>query len=107
MKHVGAELIEKINDIATTQNFKVKQAQHDNNHIHLLIDFDPKVSVSSICRKIKAETTIWVWATHEGTCRKYFWKPGRKLLWADGYFVCTTGDASREKLVEYVANQGK
>lgn len=107
LKFFGEELIVKINDIATTSNFKVKEAQHDNNHIHLLIDFDPSISVSQICRRIKSQTTMWAWDNHEGTCRKYFWKPGRKFLWSDGYFVCSVGDASRERIVEYIANQGK
>ena len=107
LKYFGPELISKINEIATTQNFKIREAQHDENHIHLLIDFDPKISVSQIIRKIKSETTIWAWTNYENRCRMYFWKPGRKLLWTEGYFVCSVGDSSREKIAEYILNQGR
>jgi putative transposase len=107
LKHFGSQLIDKIHDISKSSNFVIKQAQHDNNHIHLMIDFSPKISISQICRKIKSETTNWAWTHHRNICNKYFWKQNKKMLWTDGYFVCTVGDASRDKINEYIANQGK
>lgn len=105
LKYFGSDLILTINDIATTSNFKIRDAQHDNNHLLLLIDIDPSISISQVIRRIKAQTTMWAWGEHEGICRKYFWKPGRKLLWSDGYYVCTVGDAIRDKINEYITNQ--
>lgn len=30
----------------------------------------------------------------------------RKLLWTDGYFVCSIGEASPETIKNYIKNQG-
>jgi len=36
--------------------------------------------------------------------KKYYWH--ENTLWSDGYFVCTTGDASSETIKKYIDNQG-
>lgn len=107
LSHIGDDLIEKINEISATSNFEIVQIQHDRNHIHLMIDYVPKISISQIVRRIKSQTTKWAWDNHQGICHKYYWNPKRKMLWTDGYFVCSIGDASRDKINEYITNQGK
>lgn len=107
LSHIGEELILKINRIAESSNFKVIKGKHDNNHLHLLIDLEPAISVSQICRRIKSQTTMWAWKEYPGLCLQYFWNKKRKLFWSDGYFVCSVGDASRGKIEEYIENQGK
>jgi len=36
--------------------------------------------------------------------RKHFWK--EHTFWSDGYFVCSTGEASTETIKQYIASQG-
>lgn len=36
--------------------------------------------------------------------KKYFWV--EKTFWSDGYFVCSTGQASTETIRKYIENQG-
>jgi len=36
--------------------------------------------------------------------KKHFWK--ENTLWSDGYFVCSTGNASTETIQKYIAEQG-
>lgn len=46
----------------------------DKDHIHLLIDYDPKVSVLQIVRRLKQETTYELWKIHESYLRPHFWR---------------------------------
>ena len=78
----------------------------DCDHIHLLIDYDPKVSILQIVRRIKQETTFELWKRHENYYLKnHFWK--ERTFWSDGYFTCSVGNVvSYEIIKEYIKNQG-
>lgn len=85
-----------------TSDFTIQVMEVDKDHIHLLVDYTPDVSVSQIVRLIKQTTTARVW--FENDLQKYFWK--HKIFWSGGYFVCSTGDASTETIAKYIAEQG-
>jgi len=87
-----------------TSDFKIQVMEVDKNHIHLLVDYSPNVSVSQIVRLLKQMTTAKVWFTHSNELRKHFWK--QRVFWSSGYFVCSTGDASTETIAKYIAEQG-
>jgi putative transposase len=53
---------------------------------------------------LKQQTTFNAWKNYEAYLKKHFWK--EKTLWSDGYFVCSTGDASTQTIQEYIKNQG-
>ena len=46
----------------------------DKNHIHLLIDYEPNISITQIVRKLKQESTYTLWKTHYAILKKHFWK---------------------------------
>lgn len=85
-------------------DFKIVQFETDRNHIHFLIDYDPKISVAQIVRHLKQLTTAGIWREHEISLKKTFWR--ERTLWADGYFVCSIGCASPETIKKYIKNQG-
>jgi putative transposase len=45
----------------------------DKDHIHLLVDYTPDVSVSQIVRLLKQMTTAKIWFSHRQELAKYFW----------------------------------
>ena len=75
------------------------------DHIHLMIQYLPRVSISSIIQKIKQITTFYVWRDErfEVFLRKHFWK--EKTFWSDGFFVCSIGEANPETIKAYIENQ--
>ena len=87
-----------------TVDFKIQVMEVDKDHIHLLVDYSPNVSVSQIVRLLKQVTTAKVWFTYGNELRKHFWK--NHIFWSSGYFVCSTGDASTETIAKYIAEQG-
>ena len=87
-----------------TEDFTIQVMEVDKDHIHLLVDYSPNVSVAQIVRLLKQLTTSAVWFSHSAELRKHFWK--QKVFWSSGYFVCSTGDASTETIAKYIAEQG-
>lgn len=87
-----------------TSNFYIQVMEVDQDHIHLLIDYTPNVSISQIVRLLKQITTAKVWFSCHDELRKHFWK--QRVFWSSGYFVCSTGDASTETIAKYIAEQG-
>ena len=76
----------------------------DKDHIHLLVSYPPKVSISSIVRKLKQESTITLWKYFPVFLSKHFWK--KHTFWSDGYFACSIGEANPETIRRYIENQG-
>ena len=100
------ELKRKIQEIADRSNFDVELIEVDRDHIHILVDYDPNISIVQIVRRLKQETQYHMWAIFEKELRKVYWKESN-IFWSKGYFVCSIGEgASYETIQEYIKNQG-
>ena len=89
--------------IADNSDFDIDIMETDKDHIHFLISYPPKLSVTSIVRELKQESTVFSWRLYDSMLRKYFWK--EKTLWSGGYFVCSIGEANPNTVIEYIRNQ--
>jgi len=90
--------------IADGSDFEIVVMESDINHIHFLIRYIPRLSVSQLVRRLKQESTRQLWLLHSTTLRQYYWY--HNLLWSDGYFVCSIGEASPETIRQYILSQG-
>lgn len=86
------------------KDFKIIEQEMDKNHIHFMIGYDPKISISQLVRHLKQTTTIGLWKTNSDFLKKIYYK--EKTLWADGYFVCSIGNSNPETIKNYIKNQG-
>jgi putative transposase len=91
-------------NITSNSDFEIEVFESDINHIHFLIRYIPRLSISQLVRRLKQESTRQLWLLHHTTLRQYYWY--RKILWSDGFFVCSIGEASPETIREYILNQG-
>lgn len=93
-------------DIAKEKDFKIIEAQVDQNHIHLLTSYNPTQSVLDIVRFLKQISTYRIWRQedHYLYLQKHFWK--EKTFWSDGYFACSVGNVSKDIIEKYIQNQG-
>lgn len=90
--------------IADNSDFDIDIMETDKDHIHFLISYPPKLSVTSIVRKLKQESTIFAWHLYGNMLRQCFWK--EETLWSDGYFVCSIGESNPNTIREYIRQQG-
>jgi len=90
--------------IANGSDFEIEVMESDINHIHFLIRYIPRLSISQLVRRLKQESTRQLWLLHYSTLCQYYWY--YKLLWSDGFFVCLIGEASPETIRQYILTQG-
>jgi len=93
-----------LENITNNSDFSIEVMESDINHIHFLIRYIPRLSVSSIVRKLKQESTKQIWSLYSDVLRQEFWL--EKTFWSDGYFACSIGEASPDTIREYILNQG-
>ena len=80
-----------------------KKVNHDRDHIHMLVSIPPKMSVGSVVRIIKSNTS-------RGLKQKFpflkqvYW--GTDGIWSEGYFASTVG-VNEEIIMRYIEHQGK
>ena len=93
-----------IRDIEVNSDFDIIEMETDKDHIHLMIQYIPRISISVIVNRIKSISTKRIWKLHQEFLYKHFWR--ERTFWTDGYFVCNVGEASPETIRNYIKNQG-
>ena len=61
-------------EISQLSNFTIDTMQVDKDHIHLLLDIEPKISVSSIVNRLKSISTNRLWKRYKNYLKNHFWK---------------------------------
>ena len=90
----------KFHELAAQRGCKIVEGHMVQDHVHMMIQIAPKLSVAETVGYIKGKSAIAV-ARQFGWRKKNF--NGEKL-WARGYAVSTVG-FEKEKVQEYVKNQ--
>ena len=93
-----------IRDIGYRSDFESIEMETDKDHIYLMIQDVPKVSISSNFNRLKSITTFHLCKKYKPFLKQHFWK--ENTFWTDGYFVCLVGEASPETIRQYIQNQG-
>ncbi|AAM06731.1 conserved hypothetical protein [Methanosarcina acetivorans C2A] len=65
LEPISEELKQIVIDISKGSNFEILEMETDKDHIHFLIKSETKVSVLSIVRKLKQESTNRIWKTQK------------------------------------------
>ncbi len=102
--HFGNETKGIFAGIAANSDFSLETLEVDQDHIHCLVQSEPRISPLAIVRKLKQESTVQLWKMHEKALKRHFWK--ERTFWSDGYFCCTIGNASQETIRHYIESQG-
>jgi putative transposase len=96
------ELIEKsFKEVAKKMDFQILEFNGESDHIQVLIEYPPKLSISQIVNTLKGVSS-----------RRYgqagYPKPyGKDALWSPSYFVSSVGGAPIETLKQYIRAQEK
>ena len=61
-------------EISYRSIFNIDILETDEDHIHMLISYPAKLSVTSIIRKLKQESTIYLWKNYSKFLSKHFYK---------------------------------
>jgi|694.fasta_scaffold00302_74 putative transposase len=86
-------------------DYKILYFGIDKDHVHLLVEFKPSLSIGQVVNRMKSITTNELWKNKSEHLSKFYWK-NKKLLWTHGYFAETTGNVSEANIAEYILEQG-
>ena len=91
-------------DVVKKYGCEIIQMETDKDHVHILLEYSPKLSVSDIVKQLKQYSTYKMWSFHKEFLSKQYWQ--RRILWSDGYFACSIGQVSQKIIEKYIQNQG-
>ena len=79
---------------------KIIQGELCPDHVHMLVEIPPKMSIASFMGYLKGKSTLRIFDKYANLKYKY----GRRQFWCIGYYVDTVG--KNEKVIkEYIKNQ--
>ena len=98
----GLEVIKaSFQEVAKSMDFKLEEFEGEADHIHALIEYPPKLSISAIVNSLKGVSSRRYGAAGHP-------KPfGKQALWSPSYFASSVGGAPIEVLKAYIQNQDK
>ncbi|KAM3090304.1 IS200/IS605 family transposase [Phormidesmis sp. 146-12] len=89
------------NEVAKKMDFQILEFNGEADHVHVLIEFPPKLSISQMVNALKGVSSRRY--GQAGHPKPY----GKDALWSPSYFVSSVGGAPIEVLKEYIRNQEK
>ena len=82
------------------KDIEIIEAEACPDHIHMLISFSPKYSISYVMGYLKGKRSLMIFDRHANLKYKY----GNRHFWARGYFVDTVGK-NKQRIQEYIKRQ--
>lgn len=82
---------------------EIREVNHDQDHVHMLLSIPPVMSVGKVVRLIKSNTGKKMREKFP-FLKEVYW--GVSGIWSDGYFVSTVG-INREIIATYIRMQGE
>ena len=86
------------------QDFEAKLVEMDGekDHVHLLVNYPPKVSVSKLVNSLKGVSSRMIRKKEYRSIQKALWG---NSLWSPSYFAASCGGAPIEIIQKYIAAQ--
>ena len=98
------DLLQILYDISLEKDFAIDIMESDGDHLHILVDIPPQKSVQQVVHQLKQLSTYRIYRLYRTYLKNHYWK--ENTLYSDGYFACSTGDASSETIRRYIEQQG-
>jgi putative transposase len=88
-------------DVCNDLEAKLVEMDGENDHVHLLIDYPPKLAVSKLVNSLKGVSSRLL-RKHLPIVSKHYWKG---VLWSPSYFASSCGGAPINIVKQYIKNQ--
>ncbi len=79
---------------------KIVEAELCKDHVHMLVEIPPKISVSGFVGFLKGKSSLMIHERHGNLKYKY----GNRSFWCRGYYVDTAGKNAK-RIEEYIKGQ--
>lgn len=99
-KELRADIGKIIRMLCERMNVTLLEAEACPDHIHILVEIPPHMSVSRFMGTLKSKSALMIFDQHAHMKYKY----GNRHFWARGYYVDTVG--KNERIIqEYIQHQ--
>ena len=87
------------------KNVKIVEAEICPDHVHMLVELPPNISVSSFMGYLKGKSTLMIFERYANLKYKY----GNRHFWCRGYYVDTVGknEIAIKKYIEQQYNEDR
>ncbi|MEW2086327.1 IS200/IS605 family transposase [Streptomyces sp. NPDC005283] len=97
-------LEEIMRSVCTDFEVEMVEFNGENNHIHLLVNFPPKVALSKLVNSLKGVSSRRMRQEYPDLVRHY-WRAQR--LWSGSYFAGSVGGAPLSIVRQYIEQQSR
>lgn len=97
---IRVEIGKIIRMLCEKKEVKIIEAELCKDHIHMLVQIPPKISVSAFMGYIKGKSSLMIFDKFANLKYKY----GNRHFWCRGYYVDTVG-RNKNAVAEYIRNQ--
>lgn len=105
-KAITASMLKRIKEmfgqVCQTMDCILLECDCEADHVHLLVDFHPRHSISAVAGSLKAATSRMV---KKEFPTEFALMYSKQSFWSGSYYVASSGGAPIEKLKEYIKNQ--
>ena len=91
-----------LRQLSEWKGVKTVEAEVCPDHIHMLVEIPPKMSVAGYIGFLKGKSSLMIFQRHGYLKYKY----GNRSFWCRGYYVDTAGKNTK-KIAQYIQNQLK
>jgi putative transposase len=100
---IAKRIKELLMECAEVNRWRIDELNIQRDHVHMLVQLRPDVSVSSVVQKFKGRSSYLIRKEFPSLVEFYWGKPDS--FWGDGFFVETVGQINESKIKEYIQNQ--
>jgi putative transposase len=82
---------------------RLVEAHGEDDHVHLLVEYPPKVALSKLVNSLKGVSSRRLRVLHPEIAQRYY----QGVLWSSSYFAASCGGAPLSIIRQYVEDQRK
>ena len=97
-------LIAGFESAAAKLGVRMREVNHDGDHVHMLVEYPPSLSVSEITNALKGVSSRMVRRDCMSAIRQHLWGTH---FWSPSYFASSSGGAPLDVIAAYVRDQRK
>ncbi len=101
-KSILSDLRETFESVCTDFEAVLIEFDGEKDHVHLLINYPPKVSVSKLVNSLKGVSSRMIRKKNYPSITKYLWGTA---LWSPSYFAGSCGGAPISIIRQYIEQQ--
>ena len=98
-EQINKKCKELLNQVATEHQFFIIAMEVMEDHVHLLVDINPKLGITKVIKLLKGTTSRILRDEFRSV------RSRAPCLWTGSYFVSTVGSVSLETVKKYIEDQ--